>query len=101
MSIGDIAYFSTPMDKAGNDRPFVILEDYSVQSGRIEWTLRTNRGNIITGRVKDSQKVPIFEGMWVAVSVPVTMHYKTKGLALDFIFGVPAIVDITINRLDK
>lgn len=98
LSIGDSAYFSTPMDGSSKERPFVTLEDFKVMDGRIEWTLVTNKGQLIVGRVKDQQKVPIFDGMWVAVSIPVTLHYKMKGLALDFIFGVPAIVDISINK---
>ena len=101
LCIGDKAVFTSPMDKAGVSQPFVVLEDYSVKDGRIEWSMKTDKGEIITGRIKDQQRVPIYSGMWVAVCIPVALHYKPKGLAVDFIFGVPAAVDIRLVKQDK
>ncbi len=99
LSIGDRVYFKTPLDKPGNRVPFLELLDYSVVDGRLQWTFKSDKNQFVIGRVKDQQTIPFFEGMWVTASIPVTLHYKIKGLAIDFIFGVSGIV--TVDRVEK
>lgn len=96
LEIGEKGYFLSVKNKKGDQLPYVQLEDFLIRSGRVEWTLKTSAGHIISGTVKDKQTNPLFHGGWVALAIPVTLHTK-RSLAPDFIFQLPGIVTITNN----
>lgn len=94
LEVGEKAYFVTPMNKPGDVLPYVVLESYSVKDGRIEWLMKTDKGQFINGRIRDQQPNPLYKDASITLAIPVTLHAKSRGLAPDFIFAVPSMVNI-------
>lgn len=94
LEFGEKAYFVTPLNTAKDDLPYIYLDYFKVEDGRVEWMIKTSRGEMIVGGIKDEVPLPLYKGGWVTLSIPVTLHFHRKGLAPQFIFKVPGMVSI-------
>lgn len=70
----------------------LTLESFSVNSGRVEWVIRTERGVLIEGRAKGEQRLPQWPDSWITLAIPMKIHIRERGNAPDFIVNIPGSV---------
>lgn len=94
LEVGEKVYLVTPMNTPKDELPFVYLDYFKIEDGRVEWMIKTSRNEMIVGGIKEEVPFPLYKGGWVTLSIPVILHFHRKGLAPQFIFKIPGMVSI-------
>lgn len=90
LEIGLSIQFKNVISMKADPKNTVELVDFKIQDNRVEWTLRLGNGELVEGRIGDTRPFPMFEGSWVCLSIPITLHVKRNGaLSPDFVFFLP------------
>ena len=68
------------------------LESFSVNAGRVEWTIVTEKGKVIEGRARGEQPLPQWPDSWITLAIPMKIHIRERGNAPDFIVNIPGSI---------
>lgn len=75
----------------------ITLESFIIENNRISWTMRDDKGRLIEGRAKDKQTIPLYNGAWVILSMPVMVHVFENNCP-EFVFCIPSSRRILTTR---
>lgn len=102
MAVGECAFFTL----AGSDREprFLCLTDLKVTRGVLSWEMMSDDKQIVIGNATAETLNPFFRGRhgngcWIKPCIPIRMHVRNGGLAVDMIFRIPnaCFIKITPN----